>query len=123
MPVSIIDLKSATIGLYKDGGSDVHVANGPPRRIDGLSVGAPFMTRNPPHNGEMHPDGDEVLYLISGKVEVVLEMPDGVETLAIAPGQGCVIPKGVWHRVNLLETSQLFHVTPGPGGEHRPLEG
>jgi hypothetical protein len=32
-----------------------------------------------------------------------------------------VVPRGVWHRVLLVEPSQLLHITPGPGGEHRPL--
>ncbi|MGB5510074.1 MAG: hypothetical protein WBM87_00025 [Woeseiaceae bacterium] len=29
------------------------------------------MAENSPHGGEMHPDGDEVLYLISGRANVV----------------------------------------------------
>src|SRR5580700_11265708 len=60
--------------LYRDGSSAV-LPVGPdgPVRVDGLSVGAPRMTRSAPHRGEMHPDGDELLYLISGRVEVILE--------------------------------------------------
>ena len=118
----IFDLTKATVGLGRDGKCDlIENAPGPPRRVDGLVIGAPFMTRNAPHAGEMHPDGDEVLYLISGRVDVILE-EDGSETLLeLGPGQGLVVPKGVWHRVKLREPSQLLHITPGPGGEHRPL--
>ena len=120
----IFDLTKSTVGLFRDGRSDVvEDPPGPPRRVDGLVIGAPFMTREPPHAGEMHPDGDEVLYLISGRVDVILE-EDGSETLLeLRPGQGLVVPKGVWHRVKLHEPSQLVHITPGPGGEHRPLSG
>jgi quercetin dioxygenase-like cupin family protein len=93
--------------------------HGPPR-IDGYTVGAPLMTRNAPHEGEMHPDGDELLYLISGRVDVQLELADGKQTITIAAGQAVVVPRGVWHRVFLQEPSQLLHITPGPHGEHRP---
>jgi len=39
----------------------------------------------------------------------------------MGPGQALVVPLGVWHRVVPEEPSQLVHITPGPGGEHRPL--
>jgi mannose-6-phosphate isomerase-like protein (cupin superfamily) len=93
---------------------------GPPR-IDGYTVGAPFMTRNPPHQGEMHPDGDELLYLVSGRVDVLLELAEGDQTVELVAGQALVVPRGVCHRVFLQEASRLVHMTPGPGGETRPL--
>jgi mannose-6-phosphate isomerase-like protein (cupin superfamily) len=52
---------------------------------------------------------------------VVLEEDGEERTFSVKPGQALVVPKGVWHRVLILEPSQLVHVTPGPGGEHRPL--
>jgi quercetin dioxygenase-like cupin family protein len=74
----------------------------------------------------MHPDGDELLYLISGRVDVILEDGGDVETVgvehveALQPGDAIVVPRGVWHRVDVREASHLVHVTPGPGGGHRP---
>jgi mannose-6-phosphate isomerase-like protein (cupin superfamily) len=123
MSRSPFDLSVGSVGLLRDGSSDVVTtrAPGPPRRVDGWIVGAPVMTRNAPHNGEMHPDGDELLYLISGRVDVILEEDGEQRTVPVKPGQAFVVPKGVWHRVMILEPSQLVHVTPGPGGEHRPL--
>jgi quercetin dioxygenase-like cupin family protein len=114
--------------LYRDGSSAV-VPVGPdgPVRVDGLSVGAPRMTRSAPHRGEMHPDGDELLYLISGRIDVILEDGGDVENIgvqrveALQPGDAIVVPRGVWHRVDVREPSHLVHVTPGPGGGHRPL--
>ena len=79
------------------------------------------MTREPPHGGEMHPDGDELLFLVSGKLTVVLEDQDPPRHVELTPGQAVVVPRGIWHRVLIVEPSQLVHVTPGPGGEHRPL--
>lgn len=96
-------------------------SDGPPPRIDGYNVGAPFMTTNAPHAGERHPDGDELLFLISGRVDVVLDEPDGERVVEVLGGQAFVVPRGVWHQVLLREPSRLLHITPGPRGEHRPL--
>ena len=116
------DLSRCLLGLKRDGTSDILAwKSGPPPRVDGYTIGAPLMTRSAPHGGEMHPDGDELLYLISGCVDLVLEQ-DGVENrVEVAPGQAVVVPRGVWHRVVVREPSQLVHITPGPGAEWRPL--
>jgi mannose-6-phosphate isomerase-like protein (cupin superfamily) len=93
----------------------------PPRRIDGLTIGAPALTGDAPHDGEMHPDGDELLYLISGVVSVRLELPEGEHLVELNAGDALVIPQGVWHKITLREPGQLLHVTPGPNGDARPL--
>ncbi len=90
--------------------------------VDGYTFGVATMSENSPHDGEMHPDGDEVLYLIGGKVRVTVET-DPVQELEMLPGDGMIVPKGVWHRVDILEPSQIVYLTPGPGGEYRPLPG
>ena len=65
---------------------------------------------------EMHPDCDELLHIIEGKVEV--------EILPIEPGKGnffvltagefIVVPKGCWHRQSILERTKEYYITPGP---------
>lgn len=116
------DLSQVVVGLQRDGKACL-LPNvpGPPTRIDGFTVGAAVMTRPAPHAGEMHPDGDELLFLVSGHVSVLLEEEGGPRMLEVRPGQAVVVPRGVWHRVVPNEASQLVHITPGPGGEHRPL--
>jgi hypothetical protein len=50
---------------------------GPPKRIDGYTVGViPNLEGPAPHRGEVHPDGDELLYLVSGAIEVILDDGD-----------------------------------------------
>ncbi len=123
MKEGCIDLSACTVGFRSDGTTSVAPnPAGPPVRIDGLSVDAPRLQRAAPHGGEMHPDGDELLYVVSGRVTVVLEDREPPRTVNLAAGEALVVPKGVWHSVEIDEPSQLFHVTPGPGGEHRPLE-
>ena len=92
----------------------------PPVAVTGLTIGIATMTENAPHGGEMHPDGDEVLYLISGSVNVVFE-DETIDAVAMKPGDGLIVPKGTWHRVDILEPSQIFYATPGPRGEYRAI--
>jgi len=92
-----------------------------PNRIEGYNVGAPMLDGPDPHDGEMHPDGDELLYLVSGAISVRLELPDGDRTVDLAAGDALVVPQGVWHRLTLREPGRLIHITPGPNGEARHL--
>jgi quercetin dioxygenase-like cupin family protein len=94
--------------------------SGPPERIDGMTVGFVSVTRDAPHNGEVHPDGDEILYVLSGKLRVIGES-DPSTALDLGPGEACIVRRGEWHRVIMLEPSQLLHITPGPRGGFRPL--
>lgn len=90
----------------------------PPIPFEGLTFGVATMSENAPHGGEMHPDGDEVLYLISGRANVVFL--DSLEKdIEMRPGGGLLVPKGVWHRVDILEPSVIVYVTPGPNNEYR----
>jgi mannose-6-phosphate isomerase-like protein (cupin superfamily) len=121
------DFEGVVTELRRDGSSAVVEALGPPVRINGFTVGAPLMTGNPPHRGEMHPDGDELLLVLSGRIDVILEEGGdqehvGVERVEeVHAGQAIVVPKGVWHRVDVREPSRMVHITPGPGDGHRPL--
>ncbi|MGH9047572.1 MAG: hypothetical protein ACRDVW_09720, partial [Acidimicrobiales bacterium] len=72
----LVELTRSVVGIERAGGRMVLVAqsNGPPNRIDGHTLGVVGIDDGPPpHDGEMHPDGDELLYLISGRIEVRLE--------------------------------------------------
>ena len=92
---------------------------GPPPREDGLTVGIVEMSRDAPHGGEMHPDGDEFVCVLSGSVSVTID--SAPEPVTLRAGEGCLIPQGEWHRVHLLEPTRLLHITPGPRGAHRPV--
>jgi mannose-6-phosphate isomerase-like protein (cupin superfamily) len=120
-----IDLAREVVGI---GRSDrrahlVDQPGGPPQRIDGFTVGAPEITGDAPHDGEMHPDGDELLYMLSGAVTVTLELADGDRLVDLGAGDAVVVPKGVWHQITMREPGQLIHITPGPNGDARPLAG
>lgn len=88
--------------------------------FDGVTFGVAAMSQNAPHNGERHADGDEILYLISGRANVVM-LDDGGETLEMNAGDGLIVPKGTWHRVDILEPCRIVYVTPGSNNQSRPL--
>jgi mannose-6-phosphate isomerase-like protein (cupin superfamily) len=121
-----IDLSSEVVGLD---GADRRARiveqqpRRPPQRIDGFTIGAPELTGDAPHDGEVHPDGDELLYLVSGAVTVRLELPGGDRDVDLGAGDAVVVPRGIWHRITLREPGRLIHITPGPNGDARPLGG
>lgn len=115
------DASTHSFDIHRDLSVSVRARKpGPPERIDGMTVGFVTMTHDAPHGGEVHPDGDEILHVISGRLRVTGDSdPDaGIE---LGPGDSCIVRKGEWHRVKVLEPTQLVHVTPGPNGDHRPF--
>jgi mannose-6-phosphate isomerase-like protein (cupin superfamily) len=65
-------------------------------------------------NWEIHPNGDEVLMLLSGKVTLVLGQEAKQRGLALAqPGTYVIVPKNTWHTARTdVETKMLF-ITSG----------
>ena len=73
-------------------------------------------------NWEVHPEADELVYVLDGDVELLLEQPGSVESVRVR-GRGLVIVRrGVWHTARVHAPSRLLHVTMGAGTRHRPVE-
>jgi mannose-6-phosphate isomerase-like protein (cupin superfamily) len=69
---------------------------------------------------EVHPAGDEIVCLLSGAIDVVLEEDDGERVVELEAGQTCIVPSGVWHRAVVREPGDTLHITRGEGTRHRP---
>lgn len=70
---------------------------------------------------EIHPEGDEMVVLVSGAAEMVLERGGRRESsLLEAPGSYVVVPKGTWHTARIAVPTVLFFVTPGEGTLNAP---
>lgn len=69
---------------------------------------------------EMHPHGDELVMLLSGRVDFVLDIDDvhSVVNLA-AQGEYVIVPRGVWHTARTSEKSKVLFVTPGQDTLHK----
>ena len=72
-------------------------------------------------NWEMHPAGDEILFMLEGKATFVLDLSDGLTEVAVRAGRLLVIPKGVWHTAKVSEPARLLTITAGSGTQHRPV--
>lgn len=120
-PAGAIDLVRNFIVLRADGSLENKAQiPGPPPRLDGYSIGIWETDRPAPHNGEMHPDGDELLIVLEGAVTVEYDVHTGSGSVPVRQGQAHVVPRGVWHRVIPQGGCRLLFATPGPNGEYRP---
>lgn len=65
---------------------------------------------------EIHPKGDELVYLLSGDTDFVLWVDGAEQTIRVnEPGSYVVVPANTWHTARPhTETSMLF-ITPGEG--------
>jgi mannose-6-phosphate isomerase-like protein (cupin superfamily) len=71
-------------------------------------------------NWEMHPAGDEILFMLKGKATFVMDLSEGLREVALSAGRLLVIPKGVWHTARVNEPAGLLSITAGSGTQHRP---
>jgi uncharacterized cupin superfamily protein len=70
---------------------------------------------------ERHPAGEELVYLLSGRVDVVQEVDGDEHVVALRPGDAMINPANIWHTARVHEPGLALFVTPGAGTEHRPL--
>lgn len=71
---------------------------------------------------EMHPAGEELVCLLSGEVDLVLEQDNMEKTLFLrTPGSYVLVPRGVWHTAKVHSPSSMLFITPGEGTQNRPL--
>lgn len=73
-------------------------------------------------NWEMHPQGDEVVYLLSGAIDLVVLVGEAERTITLRPNNACVVPRGVWHRMVVQKPANVLSVTPSLGTQQRPVE-
>jgi mannose-6-phosphate isomerase-like protein (cupin superfamily) len=83
------------------------------RLLSALSMSADWT------NWEMHPAGDEILFMLEGNATFLLELPDGLRDVALSAGRLLVIPKGTWHTAKVREPARLLAITTGLGTQHR----
>lgn len=69
---------------------------------------------------EMHPAGEEILILVSGKTAILLEEPHGRQRrVQLGAGEAFIVPRGTWHAFEVAEPGELLAITPGAGTEVR----
>jgi mannose-6-phosphate isomerase-like protein (cupin superfamily) len=81
------------------------------RHVGVLSVDAPGVR----DEWEMHPEQDELLYLLEGEVHVYLRTDlerSEEETIRFRQGEACLVPKGMWHRQVVVTPCKMLFLTP-----------
>ncbi|MHB1785182.1 MAG: cupin domain-containing protein [Acidimicrobiales bacterium] len=120
---SVVAFEDVVVEVDRGGGIRfVPRTPGPPPRVDGHLLALEHLEDSPPHLGERHVDGDELIWLVSGQATVTIEAPDGDQPHVLGPGDALIVARGLWHRVQVDRPARLFHLTPGPSEEHRPLK-
>jgi mannose-6-phosphate isomerase-like protein (cupin superfamily) len=69
---------------------------------------------------ERHPDGDEILCVLEGRLLATLELDGAADAVTIEKGQVFIVPQGSWHRLQVLAPGRLLFFTPTAGVELRP---
>ena len=70
---------------------------------------------------ETHPQGDEVLVLLEGRLRMVFERDGGDEITEMSPGATLVVPAGTWHRAVDQRGVRMLFITYGAGTQHKPV--
>jgi quercetin dioxygenase-like cupin family protein len=61
---------------------------------------------------ERHPDGDELLHVLDGEVDVTVLTEDGPVHVAMPAGALFVCPRGLWHRQTPTTAATVLFATP-----------
>jgi len=69
---------------------------------------------------EIHPHGDEVVILLSGKATFILQLEEGNKSIELNKrGMFAIVPKNVWHTAKTNVETEILFITPGQGTKHR----
>ncbi len=65
---------------------------------------------------EIHPAGDELVYLLSGAAKMILATPGGDTSVHLStPGEFVIVPRNTWHTAKVSEPAAMLFITPGEG--------
>ena len=71
---------------------------------------------------EMHPNGDEIVSLLSGSVTFLLQEAQGTQTIELDKnGEYVLVRKGTWHTAKTRGACRMLFLTPGEGTQHRQI--
>jgi mannose-6-phosphate isomerase-like protein (cupin superfamily) len=90
-------------------------ADGPAGRLVSVSrFDAPW------DSWEMHPEGDEIVVCLEGRITLIQEDAAGATSfVTLSPGEYAVNPAGVWHTADVDAAACALFVTAGAGTQGR----
>lgn len=69
---------------------------------------------------EVHPEADEVLFVISGEIELVLEDGGVQRVVPLGAGEATIVPRGRWHRLVMRRPGRILFINSRAGMQSRP---
>src|SRR5271155_410110 len=91
-------------------GEDAEAATRNVAKIGNLTLGVMSYTGQTPW--QRHPDGDELLLVLDGELEVTALTDDGPVKRKLRAGEAFVCPQGLWHRQNAEKSVSMLYGTP-----------
>lgn len=71
---------------------------------------------------ETHPNGDEVVMLLSGKACLILQLDEGEQSVTLEEaGSFVIVPRNVRHTAKISEQAKMLFITPGEGTENSEI--
>ncbi|KIG16637.1 hypothetical protein DB30_04256 [Enhygromyxa salina] len=64
---------------------------------------------------EVHPNGEELVYIISGKMTLIQDIDGEHREVQMAAGEAAINPRGVWHTAKVVEPVTALFITAGEG--------
>jgi hypothetical protein len=69
---------------------------------------------------EVHPEADELLYVVSGAIDAVIQEGGVERTVALDAGQATIVSRGMWHRLVMRKPGKLLFINSRTGMQSRP---
>ena len=69
---------------------------------------------------EMHPNGDELVLCVNGRITLHQEIDGITRTVTLRAGEAIINPPGAWHTADVDSPATAVFVTAGTGTEVRP---
>lgn len=115
-----VNLDHAGVAQVLEGGEAFWAQS--PQELDRLGKGwlvAEFLFQHDWPTWEMHPEGDELVYVLEGSATLLLEEAGEVRRITVDGPGLVVVPRGVWHTAQIHRPSRFLHITRGQGTELR----
>jgi mannose-6-phosphate isomerase-like protein (cupin superfamily) len=87
----------------------------------GYLMGA-FRVDSDSDHWEVHPQGDEIIQLLSGAVDFIFREAAGERRVELRDQAICIVPRGAWHRTVVHAPSEIVFTTYGLGTQHEPIQ-
>lgn len=71
---------------------------------------------------KMHPAGDEIIYLLDGSINVIIEQANLTNTLKLRSSGVVTIPRQVWYRIEVLDPCHVLNISRELNTKHRQID-